>query len=845
MSCSKVGEDLYLCCGKEKCSNTSTSIWGSNPYTSDCPPCQGGRHSGILSDEGGFFKMVSVGQVDKFVGSEANGITTADYGSYGGVRVESAPSNPFAEGLITMCFGAGENRYCKGEGCSNTGSLWGSNPYTYDSPMCECARHAGIITAAEGGFFKVEALENNPGEYTGTTANNITSTAYGSYRGVKLSSCEGNPFPGCDSVKQSGSFKEGEEVFLCVQCGQRYIEIENDILANACSFHVQHATVSPGKPACCGMPQPCKKGAHRSEHHCDYHYAKIDAMLHDLGATDTVQDWGWVEDTPLEVTEAYSFATQMARIGRVLRWRTRLHEIEEEILMVQVGFYRFENYFVKFYTPKDLEAIGQVGEELIWRTSDSEANYSQGRWIIKDGVVIGARFEAKTETSLLPDACEAYFTISPLQLERKVKTSDGGLTLHQPSKPYVLPEPVRVGPTMSSEQSRPNRSKGFHTHGKLPLLSSLVKMQAGKVNRVTDTEVHESFTGQLALVNTNKNDNLVLRRITCEYRLVTEKEWQPLHRLEIKQGFTLAPYEPLNLPFVLWVNVTNPLAKSMLGRTEFSTFSMTGRYQPVRFRFHFFDIEENESFRVVEMVNKPCIYNRCDKEILMRNFVDDHFSQYRDFFYVLANTYPNSDELLLSLDGQNDTENRKSVWRPYDLNSLVYRAHQTGEYEVLIREIFPGNNDSAPFLSHLQLYALIDKNTNRVYALKAVQYNAYSYHVQYCQMPQYGRTGVDSKTVENCPAEEKVALPVLEDPNFHWEILPQDDDFDDLPVQKRIGGGGEKKYLKLESSTVANLQRLNEGIDAITASMVQFEAIERSINSLGDSLALIVDSLAK
>jgi hypothetical protein len=50
----------------------------------------GARHSGILGAEGGFFKMVSVGQVDKFVGSEANGITTADYGAYSGVRYVQA-----------------------------------------------------------------------------------------------------------------------------------------------------------------------------------------------------------------------------------------------------------------------------------------------------------------------------------------------------------------------------------------------------------------------------------------------------------------------------------------------------------------------------------------------------------------------------------------------------------------------------------------------------------------------------------------------------------------------------------------------------------------------------------
>jgi hypothetical protein len=90
------------------------------------------------------------------------------------------------------------------------------------------------------GFFKVEKL---PGDeyhesYTGTTANGITTSDYSRYRGVSLTPCDGNPFPGCDGVRQSGTLGTGaEEVFTCVQCGQRYIEIENDILANACCFH--------------------------------------------------------------------------------------------------------------------------------------------------------------------------------------------------------------------------------------------------------------------------------------------------------------------------------------------------------------------------------------------------------------------------------------------------------------------------------------------------------------------------------------------------------------------------------------------------------------------------------
>lgn len=31
-----------------------------------------------------------------------------------------------------------------------------------------------------------------------------------------------------------------EEVFNCVQCGVRYLEVENQVLEGACAFHAEH-----------------------------------------------------------------------------------------------------------------------------------------------------------------------------------------------------------------------------------------------------------------------------------------------------------------------------------------------------------------------------------------------------------------------------------------------------------------------------------------------------------------------------------------------------------------------------------------------------------------------------
>jgi hypothetical protein len=52
------------------------------------------------------------------------------------------------------------------------------------------------------------------------------------------------------------------------------------------------------------------------------------------------------------------------------------------------------------------------------------------------------------------------------------------------------------------------------------------------------------------------------------------------------------------------------------------------------------------------------------------------------------------------------------------------------------------------------------------------------------------------------------------------------------------------KVLKLEPSTVANLQRLNASIEQMAQAMDEFESMAKSISSITDSVAAIVDKLA-
>lgn len=72
--------------------------------------------------------------------------------------------------------GGGYECACSG---SETGSVWGSGPYTADSNICVAARHAGVI-AANGGVVRAFGLAGRE-SYAGSAANGVSSSSWGSY----------------------------------------------------------------------------------------------------------------------------------------------------------------------------------------------------------------------------------------------------------------------------------------------------------------------------------------------------------------------------------------------------------------------------------------------------------------------------------------------------------------------------------------------------------------------------------------------------------------------------------------------------------------------------------------
>jgi hypothetical protein len=65
---------------------------------------------------------------------------------------------------------------------SDQGTVWGTNPYTDDSPLAVAAVHAGVLRVGEKGVVRV-TISPGRDSYTGTTHNGITSLPYGAWEG--------------------------------------------------------------------------------------------------------------------------------------------------------------------------------------------------------------------------------------------------------------------------------------------------------------------------------------------------------------------------------------------------------------------------------------------------------------------------------------------------------------------------------------------------------------------------------------------------------------------------------------------------------------------------------------
>ncbi len=190
----------YLVTCPPGCAAAGGTVWGSGPYTADSAMCMSAVHSGAISDQGGSFQVVMDQGQPAYRGSVQNNVPSTDYGSYGEsywIRMPDGSPPPAASAAPTAgpqvaqvgcSFRANElqdhqpgMRYgvaCP-PGCGNNGTVWGTDMYTADSPVCSAAIHAGLI-GPQGGQFTVTIQPGQPA-YRGSQRNGVHTNDYGSY----------------------------------------------------------------------------------------------------------------------------------------------------------------------------------------------------------------------------------------------------------------------------------------------------------------------------------------------------------------------------------------------------------------------------------------------------------------------------------------------------------------------------------------------------------------------------------------------------------------------------------------------------------------------------------------
>jgi hypothetical protein len=175
-------------------------IWGTDIYTDDSSVCRAAIHAQAISaSRGGLILITWAPPQATYVGTTRNGVTSPDYGAGGpSVVVPTGdaggkPTSPAAlpmpvgnarlscrhtGGVLTGEVGKAWRVSCPAD-CGTSGSVWGTDVYTSDSPVCAAAIHAGVLTTAGGDATLTMAGAQT--SFRGSAQNGITSQDYGAY----------------------------------------------------------------------------------------------------------------------------------------------------------------------------------------------------------------------------------------------------------------------------------------------------------------------------------------------------------------------------------------------------------------------------------------------------------------------------------------------------------------------------------------------------------------------------------------------------------------------------------------------------------------------------------------
>ncbi len=170
------------------------TVWGTGTYTSDSSICTAAVHYGwITQARGGRVSFQQVPGLSAYQGAAQNGVTSFDYGSWsssfqitaavalpggggsGGITWDASPDS------IGVASNVGQSySYACPPHAGPLGTIWGTDVYTSDSPVCVAAQHRGLVSAGAGGSVTILILGGQP-VYVGTFRNGVQSDDYPSW----------------------------------------------------------------------------------------------------------------------------------------------------------------------------------------------------------------------------------------------------------------------------------------------------------------------------------------------------------------------------------------------------------------------------------------------------------------------------------------------------------------------------------------------------------------------------------------------------------------------------------------------------------------------------------------
>ena len=172
----------------------SSRVWGTNLYTDDCSIASAAVHAGLITAANGGTVTIEIKPgSNSYAGTYRNGITSKDYGPYGGSFIfVSGRVNPPGKNAISGDWNTQADKYRgrNGErftfyfpsGGTISSRVWGTGLYTDDCSIASAAVHAGLISASSGGTVTIE-IKPGAASYQGSTRNGVTSKDYGAFQG--------------------------------------------------------------------------------------------------------------------------------------------------------------------------------------------------------------------------------------------------------------------------------------------------------------------------------------------------------------------------------------------------------------------------------------------------------------------------------------------------------------------------------------------------------------------------------------------------------------------------------------------------------------------------------------